>query len=879
MKRVVFTLVLGALAGCTCAQLPDALFLCEEDGSCAQPGFVCGADQVCRRPSAPADAGCGDVTTSAANCGACGVACASGSCVGGRCACSDDTQCRSGSLCAPTGLCTPSGDPCVNVHCPPTQVCRPGTGTCAPVNCADGCLPGEVCDGVTLTCRVLACRLPVACDGGTCAGPARPDGTPCDDAVACTAGDQCVAGDCVGTAYSCPASTACADDVACAGDGGCAGTPKADGTACDDGEACTWGDQCAGGACSGTSYSCPAASACQSSVQCLGDGGCLGTPMNEGGACDDGVACTANDTCTSGACTGAAYTCPAPTACQQAVACAGDGGCLVTDKMNGDSCDDGVACTANDTCQAGVCSGTPGTSYRDLDGDGRGDSNVASTGCPAPMNYVGVGGDCNDNDPGVFQAVMGLVTDLDGDGYSTGTANVQCVGAQVTLSGRTAYQDAAGNPAWLLASDALGTDCNDAAPTLYQSVANLVTDVDRDGRTVGTPATQCVGASTLVSGRTYYLAAGGASTWLAVGESLGTDCDDANVNVFVPVASLVTDADQDGYGIGTAATECVGATSSVGGRTYHAGATGLFTWLPSSAALGTDCNDANATVSGPTTWYLDGDGDTRGGSTTQVACSAPANHVATTGDCDDTDADLYETVASLVTDVDGDGYSVGAAASQCVGGTSLVSGRTYYLAAGGAYSWLSSTASLGTDCDDAVAAVFQNVNSLLADADRDGYPLNDSPGAQCVGAVTTVGGRTYYAGAGSPAYWMPQADCIDRQGSNCPSLDCYDTNEHARPDQLTYFGTQRGDGSFDYDCSGAATTLQAGTWCSVSASLQTFSDSGCLTDSGTRTVCTSTATVSLPAACGGYLVSGSTFYNPGTCTAVSLPGTTQVLCR
>jgi hypothetical protein len=46
-----------ALAGCQLAQLPDAVFACEDDGTCAQPGFVCGSDGLCR---APTDAGAVD---------------------------------------------------------------------------------------------------------------------------------------------------------------------------------------------------------------------------------------------------------------------------------------------------------------------------------------------------------------------------------------------------------------------------------------------------------------------------------------------------------------------------------------------------------------------------------------------------------------------------------------------------------------------------------------------------------------------------------------------------------------------------------------------------------------------------------------------------
>ncbi|MCC6338127.1 MAG: DUF1565 domain-containing protein [Myxococcales bacterium] len=47
-RAVVAVLGLSFVAGCQCAQLPDAVFACEPDGTCGQPGYVCGADQLCR---------------------------------------------------------------------------------------------------------------------------------------------------------------------------------------------------------------------------------------------------------------------------------------------------------------------------------------------------------------------------------------------------------------------------------------------------------------------------------------------------------------------------------------------------------------------------------------------------------------------------------------------------------------------------------------------------------------------------------------------------------------------------------------------------------------------------------------------------------------
>ncbi|WP_437962639.1 kelch repeat-containing protein (plasmid) [Sorangium sp. So ce119] len=78
----------------------------------------------------------------------------------------------------------------------------------------------------------------------------------------------------------------------------------------------------------------PCAGACEACSVAAGaaqDGVC--SPLT-GPACDDGDACTAADTCQAGRCAGAP---------------AGDGA----------PCDDGDACTASDTCQAGRCAGAP----------------------------------------------------------------------------------------------------------------------------------------------------------------------------------------------------------------------------------------------------------------------------------------------------------------------------------------------------------------------------------------------------------------------------------------------------------------------------------------------------------------------------------------
>lgn len=774
---------IAALSGCTCTegQTQNLRFACNTQADCAE-GFVCrggecrpdnqppgaclpsdpprsctvaGCQQTCGAdggfgPCAPASGG--PFETNAAHCGECGRTCsdrlgAALTCIGSRCTCVLDSDCPAGTACNAGGVCVIDTDSCVNVNCPLGEVCR--NGTCAVEPCASGCEVGEVCDGLTDNCRPIGpCRLPTACaDGGYCEGDPKPDGEACDDGNACSHTDVCVAGACTGTTYSCGAPNACQLSVACAGDGGCDSVARPDGTGCDDGNACTFGDGCASGACTGTSYTCTPGACDQSSV-CGGDGGCVVTPRAAGAACNDGNVCSFADVCNGdGGCGGTAYTCPAPTPCQQAVACDSDGGCLITNKAVGAACDDGQACTANDTCNASLnCTGTPTTTYLDADGDGRGDSNIPQNVCPADAGWVAVGGDCNDGNASVFQVMNNVVADLDQDGYTTGTGALQCVGASQLVNGRTYYRDASGNYTWLAVGDSLGTDCNDGDGDVFVSMAGMAADADNDGYYVGTAATACVGSSSTVNGRTYYKNPAGNFAFIVATTALGGgECNDADTDVYRTVASLGADADQDGYLATSPAvgSQCVGDTSVVNTRTYYRNVSGTYTWL-SSPGLGTDCNDASAAVLGPTLYYQDVDGDTFGGATSQSACSSPgAGWVTNTSDCNDASNQVFQTVASLVTDADQDGYSTGAAASQCVGTTTTVGGRTYYRATSGSFTWLPSASSLGTDCNEASANVFTSLASSATDADNDGYYVG-SLATNCVGSTSVVNGRTYY---------------------------------------------------------------------------------------------------------------------------------------
>jgi hypothetical protein len=76
------------------------------------------------------------------------------------------------------------------------------------------------------------------------------------------------------------------------------------------------------------------------------------------------------------------------------------------------------------------------------------------------------------------------------------------------------------------------------------------------------------------------------------------------------------------------------------------------------------------------------------------------------------------------------------------------------------------------------------------DSDGDGYAASDT---RYKGTSPT----TAPTGSGIPSGLVRQNTLISN------TLDCYDNNYDARPGQTSYFDTNRGDGSFDYNCSGA----------------------------------------------------------------------------
>ncbi|MBI5505242.1 MAG: hypothetical protein HY899_10605 [Deltaproteobacteria bacterium] len=91
---------------------------------------------------------------------------------------------------------------------------------------------------------------------------------------------------------------------------------------------------------------------------CDAEIGCTVRPRNEGAGCEDGNACSMDDTCMAGGCAGTALVCSDGNPCTDD-SCDIVTGCVFT--ANAAPCDDASLCTSGDTCAGEVCSGAPMT--------------------------------------------------------------------------------------------------------------------------------------------------------------------------------------------------------------------------------------------------------------------------------------------------------------------------------------------------------------------------------------------------------------------------------------------------------------------------------------------------------------------------------------
>jgi hypothetical protein len=293
--------------------------------------------------------------------------CSAGVCRPGGFACDDNNPCTR-DTCALDGACT---------HLPDDELtCEDGSACTSGDYCADGFCIGGLADGCLSDSPCVATRC--AEDGLTCRSDVL-DGLGCDDGNVCTLGDQCLGGICrSGIQRSCGWDTECGVFRCDRIDGCLLETAYQLGKTCSDDNRCTTGDTCDG---AGTCVphgpaECDDDNPCTED-SCSASWGCEYTSVS--GPCDDTNLCTTADACQFGQCRGTPLPCDDQNACttdscdpltgcqflplrcdDQNVcttdACDPDRGCVFTPLAA--ACDDGLSCTAGDTCIAGTCVGS-----------------------------------------------------------------------------------------------------------------------------------------------------------------------------------------------------------------------------------------------------------------------------------------------------------------------------------------------------------------------------------------------------------------------------------------------------------------------------------------------------------------------------------------
>ncbi len=217
-----------------------------------------------------------------------------------------------------------------------------------------------------------------------------------------------------------------------------------------------------------------------------------------------------------------------------------------------------------------------------------------------------------------------------------------------------------------------------------------------------------------------------------------------------------------------------------------------------------DCNgEIDDDASDAPLWYFDFDGDTFGDRGEQLrACVRPDRYVADNRDCNDNNSEINPSAVEICDNID----------NNC--DTQRDEGLSQDVDGDGHYA-IGSCASPADDCNDNERRTYPgNVESC------DGVD-NDCNGS--VDPVSSVGCTVYYVDADNDSWGVSTNQCLCAPSGNyraTRSGDCYDGNSSARPGQGGWFTSNRGDGSYDYNCDG--NTVRQ--WTQVGGSCAFFSD-------------------------------------------------------
>jgi hypothetical protein len=506
-------------------------------------------------------------------------------------------------------------------------------------------------------------------------------------------------------------------------------------------------------------------------------------------------------------------------------------------------------CNGDDEdCDGVVDDGVEGTFYADTDGDGYGDASVTDAACSAASGYVTDSTDCDDTSAGIHPGATELCDSADADEDCDGLAD-NADSSAATSTKNIYYADGDGDsyggtttglycdqPSGYVATS---TDCDDTAAAIHPGATEVCDSADTDEDCDGL-ADDADGSAATSTKTTYYADSdsdsyGGDTSALSCDQPSGyvatsTDCDDTDSGDH-PGATEVCNgddedcdgvvddgvestfyADTDGDGYGDASVTdaaCSAASGYVTDSTdcddtsagIHPGATEVC----DSADTDEDCDgladnaDSSAATTTKSSYYADGDGDSYGGATTGLYCDQPSGYVATSTDCDDTDAgdhpgaievcngddeDCDGTVddgveTTFYADADSDGYGDASVTdAACTPASGYVANST--------------------DCDDTSATINPGATEVCdsADTDEDCDGLADDADASASATTKT----TYYADSDGDTYGGATSGlyCDEPSGYLATSTDCDDTDAGVHP------GATEVCNGDDEDCDGVA---------------------------------------------------------------------------
>ncbi len=195
-------------------------------------------------------------------------------------------------------------------------------------------------------------------------------------------------------------------------------------------------------------------------------------------------------------------------------------------------------------------------------------------------------------------------------------------------------------------------DCNDNDASIQNPITYYV-DADQDGYAVFVPALLC--SSTAPAGYSSVLG----------------DCNDDNASVNPSVSEICGNSIDDNCN-GQTDELCVSYTyyadADVDGSGNYSSSISTYSNVAPSGYVTVfgDCNDNDATVQAPITYFVDYDNDGIGSSFTASLCSstAPVGFSTIAGDCDDENASIQSSISYYV-DADGDGFGSSSTSIRC----------------------------------------------------------------------------------------------------------------------------------------------------------------------------------------------------------------------